>query len=81
MEKKKPIKDPVKKKKKPIKEPVKNKKKEPVKKTKKNNGFIIEKDNESMESGKYSEKLNSLINKIKNQNDPKSDVRIRFGWK
>jgi len=80
MEKKKTIKEPVKKKKKkPVnKKPVK----EPVKKTKKKTGgFIVEKDNESMESGKYSEKLSSLINKIKNQNDPKSDVRIRFGWK
>ena len=47
-----------------------------------NSGFTIEKDIEDVsESGKYSEKLSSLINKIKMQNENNSNVRIRFGWK
>lgn len=53
------------------------------KKTKKvNSGFTIEKEIEDVsESGKYSEKLSFLINKIKIQNENNPDVRIRFGWK
>jgi len=63
--------------------PKKSKKKEPKKKKNKS-GIIVEKDNKVSEQAldlKYSDKINSLVNKIKNQNESKPDVKIRFGWK
>ena len=56
------------------------------KKQKNTSGIIIE--NEQTNGGstqsldvKYSEKVNLLVTKIKNQNESKPDVKIRFGWK
>ena len=41
---------------------------------------VVEKEKEINET-KYSDKLQSLITKIKSQNEPNSFVKIRFGWK
>jgi len=53
-------------------------------KNKNNSGIIVEKDHPIGDQNldlKYSDKVNSLLTKIKNQNESKPDVKIRFGWK
>lgn len=54
------------------------------KKSKNNSGIIVEKDHHIGDQNidpKYSDKVNSLLTRIKNQNESTPDVKIRFGWK